>query len=175
MTHFNNTFYRHLTDDGLAGDGTNQNANVNGASTAVPFYAGPTEGIWKINRMIVSIEDDANITASGYGGLATLTNGVSLKVHTGGVTGEVLVDLMDGETATSIVDWGDYCYDVTPHTFGSGTNFVLVRWTFGKAGGPLRLQAHTNDVLVATVQDDLSTLVKHHFFIQGKQVPELND
>jgi hypothetical protein len=161
--------FRHLTDDGLVGDGSNQVANRNGAVTAVPFYAGPAAGkVWDIYRMLVTIEDNAVFTAANYGGVSTLTNGVTLQICRNGAEGlpEVL-DLMDGGAATGLVSWADFCYDMTTHTFGSGNNFAVARWTFAKAGEPLRLVGANGDVLQALIQDDLTGLVGHQFFIQG--------
>jgi hypothetical protein len=160
--------YRHLTDDGLVADDTNSNANVNGAVTAVPFYAGPPAGkVWDIHRMLVLIEDDAVITADNYGGISALANGCTLKIHRDGPSGPEVLDLMDNHAATNNASWGHFCYDITNHSFGSGSNFVVVRWTFAKAGEPLRLVGANDDKLVLLVQDDLSTLVEHTFIIQG--------
>jgi hypothetical protein len=58
---------------------------------------------------------------------------------------------------------------MSEHTFGSGNNFAVVRWTFERAGQPLRLYGDNSDVLVMTVNDDLTGLVKHDFHIQGIQ------
>lgn len=167
-------FFCHLTDDGLLSDGTNHLADVDGSVTPVPFFRGPTTGYWKVARLIVVISDTGGLGAEEYGNISTLTNGVTVKIHQGGVTGPVELDLMDGDAVRSSVDWSRYCYDVTDHTFGSGDNFIAVRWTFNNTGGPLLLSAHSNDVLVATIQDNLVGLVKHTFMLQGKQVAELD-
>jgi len=160
-----------LTDDGLVGDGSNMNANVDG-STPVPFYAGPPAGKdWLIWRMLVMIKDNANITADNYGGIDILTagNGVTLKVREG-PTGKEILDLTDNHAIKSNAEWGVFCYDIAPHTFGSGDNYVLVRWTFAKAGEPLRLSSVRSEKLVLLVQDNLAALTGHHFFIEGQEV-----
>jgi hypothetical protein len=165
--------FRHLTDDGLVGDGTNQAANVNGASTAVKLWSGPADGkIWHIERMIILVEDNAVFNAQNYGGVATLANGVTVQRKSGGATGTVEQDLLDGTTVKSGVGWAAHCYDYTYHQHGSGDNFFVVRWTFGKSGKPLKLDGGNTDVLVATINDDLSTLVAHHFIIQGVEYDE---
>jgi hypothetical protein len=166
--------YDFLTDDGLTADGTNENANVNGAVTAVPFYRGPPTGeIWAIHRMIVEIEDNATFTADNYGGVSTLTNGVELEVREG-TTGALILDVLDSEDITSIADWAAHCYDMTEHTFGSGNNFAVARFTFANAGRPIVLDGDRGEVLIARVNDDLSGLVNHKFMIQGHQIPEHN-
>jgi hypothetical protein len=167
MTHI----YRHLTDDGLVSDGTNMNANVDGG-TPVPFYAGPPAGKdWLINRMLVMIKDNAVLTADNYGGIDVLTagNGVTLKVRQG-PTGPEVLDLTDNHPIKSNAEWGAFCYDISHVSFGSGDNYVLVRWTFGKSGAPLRLSSVRSEKLVLLVQDNLTGLTGHHFVIQGLEV-----
>lgn len=173
MSDNKSNIYRHLTDDGLPGDGSNDNANVNGVVTAVPFYSGPADGkVWRIERMLITIEDNAVFTAATYGGVGALANGVTCHKHTGGITGPVVLDLMDGASAGGLVDWADFCYDMTNHSFGSGNNFAVVRWTFAKSGAPLKLVGSRNEVLCINIQDDLTTLVRHTFFIQGVEEDE---
>lgn len=164
--------YRHLTDDGLVGDGSNHIANVNGSVTPVPFWIGPpADEMWAIYRMVVTIEDNANITADSYGGISELTNGVSLKIIEGNqTTGKVLVDLMDGDNVKNVVGWAEHTYDMAEHSFGSGNNFVVARWTFAHAGRPLILDGADLDKLVVYINDDLTTLVHHEFQVQGHRI-----
>jgi hypothetical protein len=163
--------YRYLTDDGLVGDGTNHLSNVNGSVTSVPFYVGPSSNMWAVHRMIVMIEDNATFTADNYGGVSTLTNGVKMEIREGDAkTGKLVTDLMDGEKVHSLVQWADHCYDMTEHTFGSGNNFAVVRWTFSNAGRPLVLDSRLNEKLVMLIDDDLSALVAHEAIIQGHEI-----
>ena len=165
--------YRHLTDDGLVADGSNNNANVNGVVTAVPHYAGPADGkIWRLERMLVTIEDAGSLAAGTYGAISALANGCTLKVMRNSPTGTEVLDLMDSAAATVNSDWGTFCYDIAFHTFGAGNNFLLSRWTFAKSGAPLFLNGANSDTLVLLVQDDLTGLVGHKFFIQGVESTE---
>lgn len=169
------SIYRHLTDDGLKGDDSNDMANVNGAVTPVPFWYGPTEGIVTVHRMIVTIEDNAVLAADNYGGLSALTNGLQVRVMEGNqTTGNVELDLLDGGSIKSHLGWAEHCYDLTEHVFGAGNNFIVVRWTFSNAGRPLILNSVHQDKLVVTVNDDLSTLVAHHFQIQGHVINQID-
>jgi hypothetical protein len=164
----NTLVHRHLTDDGLAGDGTNWDMNVDGSITPVPFYAGPTTQMWAIARMIVLIEDNGTVTAANYGAIAGgLTNGLTVQVREGGPTGAVLHDLLDGDNIDSNMAWAEHSYDAEPATFGSGNNFFKVRWTFSRAGMPLILDSFRTEKLVVTVRDDLTPLVSHQIGIQG--------
>lgn len=168
--------YVHLTDDGLAGDGSNHDAAVDGSSTAVPLWRGPTEKLWAIHRLIVTIEDNAVLAADNYGGLAALTNGISVKIMSGHhTTGILVLDLLDGDPIKSHVGWAEHCYDMQEHVFGSGNNFVVVRWTFAFAGRPLILDSFDNEKLVITISDNLSTLVAHQFQIQGHVIDGIHE
>jgi len=162
--------FRRLTDDGLVGDGTNAAANVNGSVTPVPFYAGPATGkVWELERMVVEVRDSLPFNVENYGNVATLSNGITLQVKRGGVGGTEVLDLVDGSPIKSGVGWASHCYDYEYKDHGTGDNFFVVRWTFSKAGIPLKLDGFHNDVLVATINDDLTALVDHEFNIQGIQ------
>ena len=155
---------KYLTDDGLAPDGTNESMVV---STATDFYRGPAEGkVWYIERALFYIED-ATATLSTYGGISALTNGCGFKVRSGGVNGQEELDLLDGHPIKKNGDFGAVCYDVAINGPGSGNNMVLVRWTFGKAGAPLKLQGAKNQVLVWEINDSMTGLVEAHVVILG--------
>jgi hypothetical protein len=159
---------RFLTDDGLVGDGTNQEANRNGSVTAVPFYAGPPAGkVWEVHRMLITVSDNAVLVADNYGG-ADISGGTGVSVEVReGVGGTLLQDLCDGSNVKSFVDWASFCYDVTDHSFGSGDNFLTARWTFAKTGRPIVLDSTRNEVIQVTINDNLSVLTGHRFMIQG--------
>lgn len=167
--------FRHLTTDGLIADGSNDNAAIDGSSVAVPFFTGPLKDKWSIHRMIVIIEDNAVITADNYGGLSALTNGITVKVTESGATGPVIVDLLDGSPIKNHVGWAAHTFDMQDQTFGSGNNFVAVRWTFSHGGRPLILDSFRNEKLVVTINDNLSTLVSHQFQIQGHEMMQESD
>lgn len=86
--------FRHLTDDGLVCDGTNQDMTVDGSSTAVPFHITvPAGERYYIGRLIFSLMDGGTWNPVNFSGLgAPLTNGITLKVMEG--TTEIL-DLLD--------------------------------------------------------------------------------
>lgn len=161
-------FFRHLTDDGLPGDGTNNEANVNGVITPVPFYAGPTVGKrWTVSRLIIMVEDNAIFTPETYGGVGTLANGVEIALWQDGVAGTRKHDLLDGDPVNGIAHYSELCYDVSYQDFGSGNNFATARWTFTASGGALLLDNKDGEIFVVTINDDLTALVKHNFMIQG--------
>ncbi len=168
--------YRHLTDNGLIADGTNQIGAVNGSVTPVALWGGPLKKKWAIHRLIVVLEDNAVLNADNYGGLSALTNGLQVRMIAGDeVTGEIALDLLGGSTIKNHVDWAAHAYDLQEHVFGSGNNFVAVRWTFSHGGRPLLLDSFQNDKLVVTINDDLSSLVLHEFIIQGHIFDEISE
>ncbi len=153
----------YLTDDGIIG-GTH-GANVNGSVTPVPYYFQPSlNGIVDLDvyRLIVMIEDTGALAADNYGALGTLTNGIRVQ-H---VSGNTTTNLDGGLAIKSHAHWARLCYDMAEHTFGSGANFVVVRWTFERAGIPLHIE--NTDQLKVTINDDLTGLEDHHFMIQGR-------
>lgn len=168
--------YVHLTDDGLVGDGTNHIAAVNGVSTPVPFWAGPTEGMWAVHRLIVMLADVGNFSSEDYGAISTLANGLHVRVVSGHqTTGSVVIDLTDGDPINNVLGWAEHCYDVEYHAFGQGQNYVTVRWTFSAAGRPLILDSYDSEKLVITVRDDLTGLTDHQFQIQGHRINTVNE
>ena len=156
---------RHLRDEaGSAG------ANVNGAITPVEFFVRPPPGeFWRISRMIVFIED-TKIIAAQYGNQGLIPNGVRLYVAND--HGE-LNDLMDGGSINTSAEWAEYCFDADVKTWGVGNEFMPVRWTFTKAGVPIRLDGSKRERLAILIQDDLSGLATHEFIVQGYREGEV--
>lgn len=153
-------FFRHLD---TVGDGTGS-IDGNGNYSVTPRKLKLTAASeLDLHRMMVEIRDTGAFSAEKYGALAELTNGV--KVEAIDADDNVLIDLLDGTPIKSNAEWGANCYDVDLKTWGAGDEFVLVRWTFAKAGAPLTL--HAGESLQVTLQDDLSGLVEHHFLVQG--------
>ena len=157
--------FRYLTDDGLTTG--ERSMVVNGGTTPVPYYAGPAAGeVWDIHRMLVYIED-GSASASTYGGISALTNGLTLKTTTGGLTGATNIDVLDGHPIAKNSDWSGTCYDLNITSPGQGNSIVSVRWTFSKGGAPLTLVGHKSEKFVATINDAMAGLVEHHIMIQG--------
>ncbi len=164
----NGPVFRHLTDDGLVGDGTNYLIVGDGGSTAVPYYAGPATGkYWHIERMLIFIEDVGAPKISEYGSATALGNGLTLDVRRGGAGGSSILDLTDGARIKSNGDWAHHCYDISLTQPGSGNGVVPVRWTFGKSGQPLVLDGAKAEKLVLENNDQLNVLISHTAIIQG--------
>ncbi len=147
------------------GDGTGtKNAIGDLSSTPVFLITAPAGYEYILNRMIVKIEDAASgFNADTYGGLTALTNGILLGHYNS--SGAQDLDLLDGEPIKQNLNWARNCFDATIESFGSGTDFFKVRWTFANAGNPLVLEP--GESLRLTIQDDLTGLIGQFFQVQG--------
>lgn len=147
------------------GDGSGT-INANG-NYAVPtrFYIQPAAGrVIYVARIIVTIEDTSGFQAEEYGNLgAALTNGITLQRSINGV-------LDTNFTPVSVktnAQWGSYCYDVDLKTWGTGNEFLLVRWTLERSGVGVVLDGNNLESLDIIVNDNLTGLITHHFVVQG--------
>lgn len=158
--------YRFLTDDGLVGDGTNQ--NITGAADV--HWCGPPDGeTWDIHRVIVNIRDVGTVNADTFGALTELTNGCKFEVRRGEAQVKML-DLLDGQTIKNNGDWAHVCYDLDISAAAAGAKQVTVRWTFSKGGQPVRLVGGLQERLVFETQDDTTGLVEFSIMAQGVKV-----
>ena len=157
------TIFRYLD---TVGDGTGtKNANVDGSSTPVVFKIKPAAGqIFRISSMITTIRDAGTFGAEGYGVLSELSNGVDVLTYDGAAT---VLDLTDGLSLTTNASWARACYDADVKTWGAGDQFLSARWTFAKSGQMIRLDGDAGEELRIVVNDNLTGLVEHYFFING--------
>lgn len=148
------------------GDGTGTtNAAGDYSGGVTNFLIAPPAGdIYAINRMIVQIRDAGTIDAGSYGNNLTLANGILVQYHD---NSGLVTDLTSGIPIETNADWGRVCYDVQEVSFGSGDNYIGIRWTFGKSGAPLVLKGDEGDELRVVLNDDFSELTGHYFMVQG--------
>ena len=138
-------------------------------------YGGPRRDILYITRMLVTVQDAANMRAEHYGTLGTaLATGITV-LHRDS-EGATLTDLTDGAAITSNAGWGAFCYDVDIKAWGAGDELLLARWTFAKQGqdarAPDALELVQGDSLTVRIggggaNDNLAGLVLHRFTVQG--------
>ena len=137
---------------------------VNGATTPVAFrYTAPAAGA-NLERVLVYYQDTGAFDAAKYANNITLTNGIEVQVHASDGT-TVKTDLLDGETIKTNGDWSSVCFDVNHLTMGTGDETLAVRWTFSKAGQPIRLAA--GDSLAFTINDDMTGMTIMTAMVQG--------
>ena len=119
---------------------------------------------WYIERILVYVEDTGSIDAGKFGNGIELINGISI-VHLD--DDKTIKDYTVQDTIKNNAQWGAYCYDVDVKTWGTGSQILLARWTFGKA-----LSLHLNGInggrLEVRINDDLSGLDKFTILAQGR-------
>lgn len=163
--------YRHLDTNG-DGSGT-KNAIGDYSSTAEIFYIQPPAGqIFRLTRMMVLISGRApSVKTDTYGSVPTLSNGVQTRVQDDSGT---IIDLVDGLNVKTNGCWGRLCFDSELYTSTANTDsYVRVRWTFEKAGYPIRLVGDRNERLEVVLNDDFTdggsadALALNYFHVQG--------
>lgn len=161
--YFNEPFFRFLD---TAGDGTGtKNAIGNYSAAVTNFYIQPPAGsIYVISRIIAHIADTGGLDAGSYGNGITLTNGVDIETADG--TGTI-IGITDGIPIKTNGEWARYCYDVQYTSFGTGLNYLNVRWSFFKTGSYIRIDGSKNELLKVILNDDFTDLDEHYFMVQG--------
>ncbi len=164
--------YQHLD---LNGDGSGiKNAIGDYSGTPAIFYFQPAAGtIARITRLIVLVRAPKNsFYTDSYGSVGELTNGVTVRVQDDSGT---VVALTNGIPIKTNGNWGHFCFDaeVYPAEVGNNDTYLRVRWTFEKAGYPLRLVGDNNERLEIVLNDNFTgtgpsnALVEHYFHAQG--------
>jgi len=153
-----------LTRGGAAVEFTDDGTGTTTLVNPFKFYIEAQAGeILRVHRLIVHLQDTGAFVAENYGSIGSaLTNGITVEVLD--AAGAVINTLTD-VTVKNNADWGRYCYDVANVAFGAGDDFMQVRWSFDKAGAPIRLKV--GEQLSVTLNDDLGALVAHSFVVQG--------
>jgi hypothetical protein len=159
--------YRYLDTVGNGSGTKNHIAATYAATQGIAKIAPEPGSVFKIHRMIVSLEDTSGMIAGGYGDIGSpLSEGITVKV---GNRDGVKLDLTDGVPIKTNSGWGRLCYDVDIKSWGTTpTNELLVvRWTFSKSGAPIVLNGRKGEYLYVTFDDDLDELISHYFLVQG--------
>lgn len=159
--------YRFLDTDG---DGTGTKNAIGdysdtGDGETIFYIAPPENQVYEIARILPSVKDAGSFDSGNYGNGISLSNGVVIRVSD---ADGVLVDLTDGNPIITNADWATLCYDVDISSFGSGNEYLHARWTFSKAGQPIKLYGDAGHKLEVVLHDDFSDLVSHYFMVQGK-------
>lgn len=157
-----------------AGDGSgtiNMNGTYTSGTTNGVFYYTPPTGFNASIARIIFLIEDAAVASGKYGGIAALTNGVTLSVTTGGPTGSVSLNLTPTAMKTNS-DWTSVMHDVQEHQYGGGgtSEYISGRMTFRKFGTDLHLRGDESECLRILCQDTLAGLITHTWFVQGTLV-----
>lgn len=148
------------------GDGTGTKNFIGNHAATTAFIAPAAGQIFRIARLIVSIEDGTGIKSGLYGALTALPNGVTItEVDDSGT----LVDFTDGVPIKTNGQWGQLCYDVDLKSWSASPTeeMVLVRYTFMRAGQYVRLIGDNGGQLQVNLNDNFTGLLSHRFMAQG--------
>lgn len=150
----------------IVGDGSG-NTDVTGDYSSVEeiFYIQPPKSTFFIlERMLIFIQDTGAFDADSYGNGISLANGIVVRVQD---DSDTLLNLTAGKPIKTNAQWTRLCYDVSLSNYGTGDESAGVRWTFSKAGHPLRLDGSKNERLEVVLNDSFVDLVDHTFLVQG--------
>jgi hypothetical protein len=134
-------------------NGSSAEMNINGSSTPVNFDWNPGSGeTWYLESISLFIADVGLSSSTNFGGLATLTNGLELRVRSGGTEYLVLssksnMDLICQYSADSMI----------PPAAGYIENSDAYLGTF-RFSIPIRVANSTSDYVRGRVRDNLSGL-----------------
>jgi len=158
------SFWQYADTLGTGAGTTNAIGDYSGGG-AEEFYLQAQAGeCLNVERVLIYIEDAGAFRADHYGVLGTaLANGITVQKQTS--TSTVIEDMTGGLPIKNNAQWGQLCFDMDFESFGAGNNYVMARWTFGRAGFPLTLQ--NEEKLVFKLNDTFVGVVQHTFNIQG--------
>lgn len=157
---------KHATQNGA---GSVINANIDCTGTCYWEIRPGSDEIYYIHRMLVLIGDVGAPDADSYGNNITISPGLTVTVVEGTGAGATVLHTLTDVAITTNSGWSSYAYDVAVDDFGTGEDFVKVRWTFSKFGKPLCLDGRRGQALRISLFDDYSGLTSHRFVVEGEQ------
>jgi hypothetical protein len=136
--------------------------NVSGtlASPVIYEVTPPSDEVWHITRILVSITDNVAMDDAKFGGLSSLTNGVVIREN------KTINDTISNWKSNQhmIEDMYDITYsDKAP----AGSYGLRGRFTFKNSDVALRLDGSSGDKLEVLIQDDLTGLSTFKIKAQG--------
>lgn len=156
----------------INGDGSgNSNATGNYSSSEEIFYIQPPAGeIFRLERMLIFMRmKKGDMKFDRYGKDQVLTTGIVVRLDN-----DTVQELTNGVPVKRFGDWMRVCFDVTAAGGDLNNDYnadaiVGARWTFSKAGYPLRLVGDNNDKLEVVLNDNFSgkEIYEHYFMVQG--------
>lgn len=145
-------------------DMSNASAASSTSSPAVYKFTMPDGRSGTLERVCMILVDGA-IDLTKFGGITARTNG--LKMYTTDKDGDVITNYT---TDVTIKKSGDFALFAGPDAntvdvLGAGDDAQLVRWTFAKAGMPIRL--NSGESFNIAVQDDITSLTEFTAVVHG--------
>ena len=140
-------------------------AKGNYATATDIFIQPPSSQAYEIARLHVFIQSAGVIASGKYGDIAALTNGIKVIIEHDG--NEILLNKAAVKTHD---DWAGLCHDSVALNYGATAGkAIAIRWSFWKSDANIWLNGSTLDKLIMRLEDNLSTLVFHRFFVEGRK------
>jgi hypothetical protein len=156
--------YRYLD---TVGDGSGTKSATGNYSSGATFFRinVPHNYFYSISTLIVHVEDASALGSDDYGNISNgLTNGILIGVYD--ASNNLVVCLCDGVAIKANSDFNKVAYDVVIDSYTVEADHVLnAQYDFRKSGSALFLPAEYS--LRVRLNDDLSGLVEHTFFVTG--------
>ena len=130
------------------------------AAPVVYSIAPPSDEVWHINRVMISMIDDAAMDDTKFGSLAALTNGV-LLLDNKTVNDTVTMWQTNSHLAEDMYD------TIYPTKVPAGVYSLRGRFSFDKNDVVIRLDGSVGDTLDIWIQDDLTALSTFTMKAQG--------
>jgi hypothetical protein len=143
---------------------SNAATTANTTNPAVYKFTMPAGRSGTLQRVCMLLVD-GSIDLTKFGGLTARTNG--LKVYTETAGGTIITNYT---TDITIKKSGDFVLFAGPdagtvNELGGTDDAQLIRWTFSKAGMPIRLNA--GESFNIAVQDDITSLTEFTAMVHG--------
>lgn len=163
--------YRVLDTDGDGTGTTNAIGNYSAGAGEI-FFIQPAPGeIFRIERMLVYLRGKkGDIKLDRYGKDSALTTGIHVRTQNDVGT---ITDLTNGDPVKRFGGWMKVCFDVAApgveNVDYADDNIFGARWTFSRAGYPIRLVGDNNERLEVVLNDDFTgrEIYEHKFKVQG--------
>ncbi|MCK5021221.1 MAG: hypothetical protein KAS32_29695 [Candidatus Peribacteraceae bacterium] len=122
----------------------------------------PSDEVWKIARILITIGDDDAMDDGKFGGITALTNGVVVR-ESNGDTNRLTVWKTNGDMAEDMYDVAYSDANLGP----AGENGLRGRWTFKKSDIAIELDGSLPGHLEILIQDDITGLSTFMIKAQG--------
>jgi len=157
----------------ITGNGTgNFNAIEDYSAGEEFFIQPPTDKVYRISRMIITVGDTGITNADEYGALAARDTGLRFFIEQNGT--RIRIDGGRNITQNGMFHSLMFDFGCDSSSLGAGTDYCAARWTFGKSGTYIRLDGNTSDKLIVMLNDSYVGLDFHYFKINGYEELPLN-
>jgi len=150
--------------NGTTVDMSNSATTASTTAPAVYHFTMPDGRSGTLERVTMLLID-GSIDLTKFGGISALTNGLKMYTETAGGT-----TITNYTTDVTVKKSGDFVLFAGPdagmvNELGSTDDTQLIRWTFAKAGQPIKL--NSGESFNIAVQDDITSLTEFVAMVQG--------